>query len=113
MRPAVPRELVRHAGGQSRVVEDDGAGANHDGIDVVTEQVGSQPRLLPGDPATVAGAGGNPPIERHRVLGQYQWPSCAHVREEAGVEVRCLVRQQAEIDLDARVTQPGHPAAVH
>ena len=62
------------------------------------QQMGPRPGGLAGDPAALAGAGGDPPVQGHGELQRHQRAVLPDAQEEAGIDLRRLALAEAEGD---------------
>ncbi len=70
------------------------------------QQMGPRPGGLAGDPAALAGAGGDPPVQGHGQLQGYQRAVLPDAQEEAGIDLCRLALAEAERDAHAAALQP-------
>jgi hypothetical protein len=98
---------------ERRVVLQQGADADGDGVGLVAPAVHQRARRGAGDPAGAAGAGGDLAVERHRGLVAHPGAAEAAVGEVGGVEGVGLVAQGAGDDLDAGGAQARLAGAGH
>ena len=87
---------------QQGIVGQHRAAAHHHGVMLGPQQMGPRPGRLARDPAALAGAGRDPPVQGHGQLQRHQRAVLPDAQEEAGIDLRRLALAEAEVD--------GHPA---